>query len=140
MGHATHMSATSGDCGALSRRGTRIALAIGVASVLGLADLWLTVHFMQTTGMNELNPIARAMVGLSPAALVCYKLLCMLVNGLILTALRGRPSAELAAWACVALMVALTAHWHQYAGGAHEVASMDPAMLVADPTFVKIGG
>lgn len=140
MGHATHMSATSWDCGALSRRGTRIALAIGVASVLGLADLWLTVHFMQTTGMNELNPIARAMVGLSPAALVCYKLLCMLVNGLILTALRGRPSAELAAWACVALMVALTAHWHQYAGGAHEVASMDPAMLAADPTFVKIGG
>lgn len=140
MSHATSMLMTTKGCGGLSRRGTRIAIAIGVASVLGLADLWLTVHFMTTTGMNELNPIARAIVGLSPMALVCYKLLCMLVNGLILTSLRGRPSAELAAWACVALMVALTAHWHQFTGGVHEIASMDPAMRMADATFVKIGG
>lgn len=139
MGRATHTLAMNRGSGALSRRDTRMTLAIGVAGVLGVTDVWPTVHFTQTTGMCELNPIARAMVGLSPMALVCYKLLCMLLNGLTLTALRGRPSAELAAWACVAVMVALTAHWHQYAGGAQEDASMDPAMPAADPTFVKIG-
>lgn len=126
---------TSGLCG----RCGRIGIALGVAAVLGLADLSLTVYFMSTTGMIELNPVARALAAFGPGALVAFKLLSLLINGSLLLACRRRLTGELGAWASVLVMVALTAHWHNYMNRAHEMTPLDPAVLAADPLFVRLG-
>lgn len=125
--------------GELHGRAGRIWVALGIAAVLGLADLWLTMYFMKTTGMIEANPIARLLVSFGPASLVSFKLLSLLVNGSLLVAARKRFAGELGAWASVVVMVALTAHWHNYMRTSHEMTPLDPAMLASDPTFVKLG-
>lgn len=123
----------------LASRSGRIWIALGVAAVLGLADLSLTIFFMSTTGMNEVNPLARMLAALGPSALVSFKLLSLLVNGSLLLACRRRLAGELGAWASVLVMVALTAHWHNYMSRSHEMTPIDPAILASDPTFVKLG-
>ena len=123
----------------LHGRSGRIWVALAVAATFALADLWLTVYFMSTTGMSEVNPVARMLADLGPGALVSFKLLSLLVNGSILLACRKRLSGELGAWASVLVMVMLTAHWHNYMNKTHEMTSMDPAMLASDPSFVKLG-
>jgi len=123
-----------------SGRTVRIGVAVGVAGTLGLADLWLTMFFMRTTGMHELNPLARLVVGFGPAALVAMKITSLFLNAGILLACRKRLAGELGAWASVAVMVALTAHWNQYVNSASEMTGFDHATLAADHTFVKIDG
>ena len=123
----------------LHGRSGRIWVALGVAATLGLADLWLTMYFMSTTGMSEMNPVARMLAALGPSALVSFKLLSLLVNGSLLVACRKRFAGELGAWASVLVMVALTAHWHNFRSTSHERTPLDPAMLASDPTFVKLG-
>jgi hypothetical protein len=121
-------------------RTVRIVVLVGVVATLSLADLWLTVYFMSTTGMSELNPLARALAGFGPSALVAFKLASLLVNGGVLVACRTRVTAELGAWVSVIVMVALTAHWHNYMNATHELTNLDPATLATDVNFVKIAG
>ena len=115
------MNANTNNNGRMMNRTARIGVAVGVAATLGLVDLWLTVFFMKTTGMNELNPLARLVVGFGPGALVAMKIVSLFVNGGLLMACRKRMAGEIGAWASVAVMVVLTAHWHNYMASAHEM-------------------
>lgn len=121
------------------RRTTRIALAIGAVGVVGAADTWLTLNFMTTVGMIELNPLARAAAGAGPAGLIGLKALSLAVHAGVLMALRRSAWAERAAWASVAVMIALAGHWSMFVDGAHEMAWADPAVLAADAKFVHLG-
>lgn len=93
----------------------RVSLLVIAITIMGLADLMLTLIYMQTTGMYELNPLARAMVATGGSAqLVVFKLLTLSLSAGVLYLLRRQRVAEPAAWACAAVMCALSIHWISY--------------------------
>lgn len=133
-----HPHNTSKPAAGLMPRAERVCILVGLAASLGLADLWLTVFFMRTTGMVELNPVARLLAGWGPAGLVVFKAASLLVHGAVLGTFRRRASAELAAWISVLLMAALTAHWHMYVNASAELTCCETAMLACDAHYVKL--
>jgi hypothetical protein len=84
-------------------------------ALMGVTDLLCTLAYMRTSGMVEMNPLARwvATAGGTPG-LVAFKLLTLVISGGILLALRERRVAENFAWVGAACMLALTAHWVHY--------------------------
>ncbi len=101
--------------GAHGSRERRTALLTLAIAIMGIADLILTLTYMRSTGMYELNPVARAMVAIGGAQqLVIFKLLSIALGAGILYLLRRRPIAEPAAWGCAAVMCLLSFHWISY--------------------------
>ena len=124
---------------AQARRVTLLVLAI---LLMGLADLSITLTYMRSIGMIELNPIARHMVSIGSCdQLIRYKLFTMGLSCGVLYLLRRHPRAELGAWICAIVLLGLTLNWVRYnesitdytnelhviAASAHDV-----------PTFVRI--
>jgi hypothetical protein len=98
--------------GSSERRVGLLAIAI---TIMGLADLILTLTYMQTTGMYELNPLARIMVATGGAnQLIMFKLLTISLSAGMLYLLRRHRLVEPAAWCCVLIMGVLSAHWISY--------------------------
>ena len=82
---------------------------------MGLADLSITLTYMRSIGMIELNPIARHMVAIGSCdQLIRYKLFTMGLSCGVLYLLRRHPRAELGAWICTILLLGLTFHWVRY--------------------------
>lgn len=89
----------------------------GVLTAMGalsLADLGLTLHFMTTSGMDELNPLARTLAQFGPWGLVALKVGSIGLSTGLLWMLRNRSSAHLAAWLMLAVLVMLGLHWNRY--------------------------
>jgi len=104
------------------RRGRRVVFLLLAILVLSLADLAATIVNLTSIGMDEANPLARAIVlGFgSTWALVAYKLLTLSVCLGLLYRLRWHRQSEAAAWFGVLILCALTVHWGRYSAVAHQ--------------------
>lgn len=90
----------------------RIMLLIAAIVLMGLADLACTLAYMQTVGLPEANPIARWLVRFGDTrAIIGFKLLTMLLSCLCLYKGRTERRMEFCAWACAAILLALSVHW-----------------------------
>jgi Domain of unknown function (DUF5658) len=91
-----------------------VALALAIAVMSG-ADLYLTLLYVTHTGMNELNPLARAMMDYqSPAILALWKAGTVVISIGILILIRKQRSAEFGAWIGCLVMGSLMFHWQGY--------------------------
>ena len=96
-------------------RKRRVAWLVLAMAMMGLADLQLTLTYMGSIGMVELNPIARHMVSLGGAPqLVMFKLLTIALSAGLLYLIRWHRTAELCAWCSCAALLILTMHWVRY--------------------------
>ncbi len=118
-------------------RPRRVALLALAMILMGLADLQLTLTYMRSAGMLELNPLARAMVDLGGAPqLIRFKLFSIAASAGLLYLMRRHSLAERCAWVSCAALLLLTAHWVHYNNNATAigVASAD----LADHRWVAI--
>lgn len=108
-------SRTPDDTEAQAVRRRRVTLLALAMTLMGLADLQLTLTYMRSVGMIELNPLARAMISLGGAQqLVLFKLFTILLSAGILYLIRWHRTAEVCAWVSCAALLALTLHWARY--------------------------
>lgn len=99
----------------ISAKSRRVVLLILAIGLMGFADLVITLTYMRSVGMIEVNPIARFMLDVgSVEQLVLYKLFTMGLSCGVLYILRRHPRAEHGAWVCVVLLFALSIHWVRY--------------------------
>ncbi|RMH28954.1 MAG: hypothetical protein D6693_02750 [Planctomycetota bacterium] len=96
-------------------RARRVTILTLAAAALGVLDLAFTLTYARSIGMLELNPLARSMIDLGGAGqLVRFKLFTIALSSGALYLTRRERGAELAAWASVAVLVGLGAHWVRY--------------------------
>lgn len=99
----------------IAARSRRLLLLVIAMALMGLCDLACTLTYMSTSGMLEMNPIARLMVYLGQERqLIIFKLCTMSVCFGALILGRRHSKAERCAWACTALMLALMLQWASY--------------------------
>jgi hypothetical protein len=129
------------DSFSLSRR-RRVTLLLAGTFLMGLADLYMTLVFVRSVGMMELNPIARSVMATnSPAVLAVWKISLTLLGVGILFYLRGFRRTEIAAWGVFIAMGVLMCHWYSFA----RYAGSSPAEFLAlaqseDPRWVTMPG
>lgn len=105
-------------------RGRRVMLLLSLVAILSVGDLLVTMIFLGSTGMVELNPLAAYMIrNQSAAGLVCFKLGSVLMSVSILLMIRHTRRGEIAAWIAACILVALMFHWSRYTEGAEAFAN-----------------
>lgn len=123
-----------------SRRVILLAVAITLMSAV---DLYLTLLYVTNTGMNEVNPLARAMMAYqSPAVLAVWKFATVALSLGILILIRSKRSAEIGAWVGCLVLGWLMTHWVQFIHETRdinlqvvqEIASNDPTWVMIDAT------
>ena len=131
----------------LETRPARVTLLALAMILMGLADLQLTLTYMRSIGMIELNPIAREMIEIGGARqLIVFKLFTIAASAGLLYLVRRHRLAETCAWASCAALLALTMHWVRYneaittpEQAALTLASMSSGDLVQpDPRWVRL--
>lgn len=111
------------------RRGCRVAVLMAAVAVMSLADLAMTLTYLNHVGMIESNPLARiVMHGGGPGSLVAWKLASTALAIGILLRLRRRGVAEVAAVLCCAVLVWLMVRWVAYVEAAPALAGALTAM------------
>jgi hypothetical protein len=96
-------------------RGRRVTLLIVAMVLMSMGDLLCTLTYMRTSGMIEMNPVARAMISIGDAPqLIMFKLATIAVSCGMLYLMRRHAKAEVSAWACAGMLFALTLHWTHY--------------------------
>ena len=102
-------------CSLFARRPMRVLMLSVAIAVMSGVDLYLTLLFVTHTGMNELNPLARAMMDYqSPAVLAVWKMGTVVLSVGILLLIRTQRSAEFGAWVGCLVMGWLMVHWTGY--------------------------
>lgn len=122
-------------------RSSRVIVLLGLIAIMSVVDLYLTILYITHTGMNEVNPLARAMMEYkSPALLGLWKLATVTLGVGILIVIRRRRSAEIGAWVGCAVLGLLMNHWLHYIEE-HERITTEAVMVEAmgDPTWVHLG-
>lgn len=119
-------------------RSFRVITLIALIAAMSVIDLYLTILYVTHTGMNEVNPLARAMMEYqSPAVLGLWKAATVTLGVGILAFIRKKRSAELGAWVGCLILGLLMTHWVAYI---HEHARITegPVQIEAmgDPNFV----
>lgn len=122
---------------ARSRRVLLLSLAIALMSAV---DLYLTLLYVTNTGMNEMNPLARAMMEYqSPGLLALWKFATVALSLGILIVIRTRRSAECGAWVGCFVLGWLMSHWVVFI---HETRDMNLEIMQeiasGDPTWIMI--
>lgn len=107
---------------AVRARGRRVIwLTIAIVAV-SLADLYLTILYTTTTGMVEINPLARGVMGFgSPALLAAWKIGLIALTAAILVVTRKTRTGEIGAWLGCLVLTLLAFHWNAYAHEIHLV-------------------
>ena len=120
-----------------ANRGRRVAMLLPALALMGVADLAYTLEHMTSIGMYEMNPLARLIVAEGGADnLALFKLCTLGVCCGILFRLRHARQAEIGAWVCAAVMLALMLHWDRYAEYTPQIAAS--AHAAASPEFVRL--
>ncbi len=133
-------SATSALIAPFANRSSRVIVLIALIAVMSMVDLYLTILYVTHTGMNEVNPLARAMMEYqSPAVLGIWKIATVLLGVGILAIIRTKRSAELGAWIGCMILALLMSHWVSYINE-HARISQDPlyTQALAGPNFVHM--
>jgi len=93
-------------------RSSRVIVLITLIAAMSIVDLYLTILYITHWGMNEVNPLARAMMEYqSPAILVLWKLATVTLGIGILAMVRRKRTAELGAWVGFLILGLLMTHW-----------------------------
>jgi hypothetical protein len=116
-----------------------VALSLAIAVMSG-ADLYLTLLFVTQTGMNEMNPLARAMMEYqSPAILAVWKMGTVVISVGILLMIRKQRSAELGAWVGCFVMGWLMLHWSGFIENSQYINfEMAASHNINNPTWIMI--
>lgn len=125
----------------LAHRPRRVVLLLIAIAVMSGVDLYLTLLYVTHTGLNEMNPLARAMMEYqSPAILAVWKATTVAVAVGILLLIRRQRSAEWGAWAGCMVLGLLMLHWASFIEQTkHMTLEVAQAMGENDPTWVMIG-
>lgn len=130
--------------GLMARRGYRVGLLGLAIMIMSAVDLYLTLLYVTHTGMNEMNPLARAMMEYqSPALLSVWKGGTVMLCVGILLVIRRQRSAEIGAWAGVLLMGWLMSYWMLFIHETremnidvmHEIAAGDPTWIMMETPY-----
>lgn len=93
----------------------RLVLLIVAMTLMHAVDLACTLTYLRAVGMVELNPIARHIIDIGQAPLlIAFKLLTILASCGTLYLVRRHRLAEIGAWICTAVLVALSLHWTNF--------------------------
>ena len=93
----------------------RLVMLIVAMTLMHAVDLFCTLTYLRAVGMVELNPIARQVILIGEAPLlIAFKGLTMLASCGTLFVLRKHRLAELGAWVCTAVLLALCFHWTNF--------------------------
>ena len=107
-------------------RSIRVVMLTFAVLAMSVADLHLTLLHLQSAGMIEGNPLARAVMALNCSwALGAWKMMLVGTTCMILVATRRTRSAEIAAWVSAGIMCWLMFQWWAYADS---VGALTPAL------------
>jgi hypothetical protein len=110
-----------------SRRDWRMAGLLALIAVVSMADLWLTLTYLKTSGMSEGNPLARWIMSMNCAwVLVAFKFTLVGFTLSVLWWARKRRSAEIAAWFGCIVMAWLCFRWDGYTQHVADVVAAEP--------------
>lgn len=100
----------------LQNRSIRVTGLIVATALLNAMDLGLTLSHMRGAGFFEQNPIVvwLAQATDSWCAIAAYKLITVSICAGVLYRLRRHRAAELGAWICLLVLVALSIQWMRY--------------------------
>jgi len=123
------------------RRPIRVLSLTAAIIAMSLADLLITMLYLETVGMGEGNPIARFVIGQgSPRLLVAWKSASVALACLVFIRYRDRRSTEAACWFAVGVLVWLLLRWTAYA---EEAWRLTPALHILQDIesamWVKMG-
>ena len=121
-------------------RSFRVIILIALIAAMSMVDLYLTILYITHTGMNEINPIARAMMEYqSPAILGLWKLATVTLGVGILATIRSKRSAEIGAWIGCIILSLLMSHWVSYINE-HSRLTENPIAIesMGDPSWVHM--
>ncbi len=124
----------------LTKRSKRVLLLLIAILAMSAVDLHLTLLYLTHSGLNELNPLARALMHYqSPFVLAIWKALTVSLSVGILVLIRHKRSAELGAWAACGVLGLLMSHWVIFVRETSKL-NLDAMRQVAasDPTWVII--
>jgi hypothetical protein len=110
-------------------RPRRVVILLMAVVCLSLGDLILTLEYLRTVGLMEVNPIARYLLEATGSAwaLAAYKLMTLGVCVGLLYRLRSRLVSEIAAWLGLVVLALTAMSWQAYAASLE-----DPAELVVE--------
>ena len=136
------VSAWTARVGQLAHRSRRVMLLVFLICAMSAVDLYLTLLYVTHTGMNEMNPIARAMMEYqSPALLALWKAATVGLSVGILLLIRKQRSAEWGAWAGCLVMGWLMTHWVVFIDETRDMnLEVAQALGANDPTWIMISG
>lgn len=97
-----------------AERSRRMIVLLCAIWLLNVVDLTLTLSESRRHLFVELNPVARWVLGLPPAALVVYKTTLVAAGSWILLGCARHRVAELACWLLLAVYVNVTLQWSMY--------------------------
>lgn len=145
MGPAAYLrlvdtAASAGSSSFKVRRSRRVLSLSALVVAMGVTDLCCTLAYLRGVGMVELNPLARFLIEHGGAlSLGCFKALSLVICVGLLVRLRARRQAEIAAWVCVAVMVALTIHWANYNAAVAQLTPYLTGVFTPDAAWVRLG-
>ena len=93
-----------------------IVLVLGIV-ILSLADLVVTLAYLQANWMMEANPLAAYIIRSTQSAwaLGAFKCCTVAVCAALLLRLRHARAGEVAAWCGIAMVTVMSIMWHSYA-------------------------
>src|SRR5688572_1982503 len=98
-----------------SGREWRVAVLVTMIAVVSLADLYLTLTYLNNGVMAEGNPVARWVMSLGcPWLLAAWKVGLVVFTCVVLFAFKKRTVAEIGAWVGCIAMAWLTVQWSLY--------------------------
>ena len=101
---------------AAQRRAIRVVCLTAAMVLMSLADLQITMTYLQSVGMGEGNPVARWVIEHgSPALLVVWKCASIALAALVFIRYREKRIAEGASWLSCAVLGWLLVQWSAYA-------------------------
>jgi Domain of unknown function (DUF5658) len=126
--------------GLFTKRSFRVILLSMAIVTMSSADLYLTLLYVTQIGMNEMNPLARAMMEYqSPAILAIWKTATVLLSVGILLWIRKQPSAEIGAWVGCLVLGWLMIHWVSFVDKSqHLDLELAGAMNIDNPNWIMI--
>lgn len=93
----------------------RVCLLVILIAMLSLGDLLVTWTFLNSFGMQEVNPFAAFIIRQqNPFALVLFKVGSISACISTILVVRHRRQGEIAAWIAASILIMLTVRWAVY--------------------------
>ena len=125
-------------CALFTRRPFRVVVLSLAIAAMSCVDLYLTLLYVTNIGMNEMNPLARAMMEYqSPAILAAWKMGTVMLSIGILILIRKQRSAEIGAWIGCMVLGWLMVHWVGFIN-VHQTLDMELAQNQQDASWIMI--